>query len=101
MKPCNTSRTRRRGAVAPLVVISLTVLLSTAALSFDLGYVYVAHSEMQRAVDASTMAGASQLKVGTVADVQAEATLYAQNNFVAGQSLASQTMAVRGSVGLL
>lgn len=51
----------RRGGVAPLVAISLVMLLGFVALAVDGGYIYVSRAQMQRAVDASALAGASAL----------------------------------------
>jgi Flp pilus assembly protein TadG len=54
-------RTRRRGAVAVQVVVASTVLLGFAALSVDVGALYNAKGDLQRAVDAAAMAAAGQL----------------------------------------
>jgi hypothetical protein len=49
---------RERGASLVLVAVSLVVLLSVAALAVDLGMLYVARNEAQRAADAAALAGA-------------------------------------------
>lgn len=50
---------RRRGATAVTVAISSVVMLGSAALTIDLGQLYLARGELQRAADAAAMAGAS------------------------------------------
>ncbi|MCH7871882.1 MAG: hypothetical protein IID33_09295 [Planctomycetes bacterium] len=50
---------RRRGTVIVLVAVSLTVTLGFAALTIDLGTLYSARGQLQRAADASALAGAS------------------------------------------
>jgi hypothetical protein len=51
-------RFRRRAAVAALVVLSGTVLVGFTALSVDMGVLYGARAEAQRAADAGALAGA-------------------------------------------
>jgi hypothetical protein len=50
-----------RGAVLALVVLLLVVFLGVAALAIDLGMLYVARGEAQRAADAAAHAGAGHL----------------------------------------
>ena len=50
---------RRRGAAAVAVVVSLVVLLGFAALSIDLGHLYLTRAELQRTADAAALAGAT------------------------------------------
>ncbi len=54
----NRSAGRERGATLVLVAVSLVVLLSVSALAIDLGMLYVARNEAQRAADAAALAGA-------------------------------------------
>ncbi|HEV2387657.1 MAG TPA: pilus assembly protein TadG-related protein [Candidatus Acidoferrales bacterium] len=49
---------RERGATLALVAVCLLALLAVAALAIDLGLLYVARSEAQRAADAAALAGA-------------------------------------------
>ena len=56
---------QRRAAAAPLVAVMLVVLVGFAALGVDVGHIYVARGEMQRAADASALAGASALLDGS------------------------------------
>jgi len=44
-----------------MVALSLTVLLASVTLGIDLSFIYNLHTEMQRTVDASALAGASAL----------------------------------------
>jgi Flp pilus assembly protein TadG len=52
---------RRRGAVAVLVAVSMVTLLAFAALTVDLGLMYGTRSDLQRTADAAAMAGAIRL----------------------------------------
>jgi hypothetical protein len=52
------ARGRERGASLLLVAVAMVALLSVAALAIDLGMLYVARSEAQRAADAAALAGA-------------------------------------------
>ena len=49
----------RRGAAMVFIAISLAVLFGFAALAIDLGMLFVAREDAQRAADASALAGAS------------------------------------------
>lgn len=59
MSTFRTEDPRRRGVTAVLVAVTFTALLGCAALTVDMGYVFVAHGDMQCAVDASALAGAT------------------------------------------
>src|SRR5579863_3478723 len=50
-----------RGQVLPLVVISAVVLIGFTGLAIDLGRVWIAKQQLQRAVDASTLAAGQDL----------------------------------------
>lgn len=54
-----TSIRSERGATMIVVAVAMTALLGFLALAIDLGMLYVAHSDAQRAADASALAGAS------------------------------------------
>src|SRR5260370_28133265 len=51
-------RTRERGVTMALVALSLVAIISMAALSIDIGTLYQASAEAQRAADAAALAGA-------------------------------------------
>jgi len=50
---------QRRGTVIPLVAVCLVVILGFAALTIDVGQMYLTRAELQRAADAAALAGAS------------------------------------------
>src|SRR6266480_3504387 len=51
------SRQKRRGAVIPLVAITLVALMGMVALAIDIGMVAVAKTQAQNAADTAAMAG--------------------------------------------
>ena len=51
-------RYRRRGVAGALVVVTLPVLFGAAALSIDLGYLYLVRQKLQTSADAGAMAAA-------------------------------------------
>lgn len=92
----------RRGAVAVFVAVNMFVVLAFAALVLDIGNLYVARAELQRAADAAALAGASAYisdaglientpsKAGNAAydlatDVQQRSTQYASMNSTRGE----------------
>ncbi len=78
----------RPAAVVVYVTVSLTVILGMAALAVDVGMMYTARAELQRAADAAALAAATELvnadpdEMETLA-IQA-ADEYAQRNPVLG-----------------
>ena len=95
---------RRHGTVLVQVVALLAVLLGFAALSIDVGNLYVAKAELQNAADAAALAGASTFaeddyrKYGWAdpsdvllaevrSDVQARCLAYATRNEVVARSV--------------
>ena len=54
-------RHTRRGGVVVFVAVVMVVLLSMAALTIDLGTLYVARAELQRSADAAALAAALDL----------------------------------------
>src|SRR5579884_3664034 len=59
-KPMQANDSRpERGASLVLVAAVLVALLAAASLAVDLGLLYVARSQAQRAADAAALAGAS------------------------------------------
>ncbi len=95
----NTRRSRRRGTVLPLVVVTLMAMCGFVALAIDLGLIAVAKTQCQNAADAGAMAGARSLNgssgVGTAAqnrgDVNTQNTSmwYAQTTAQANKILTS------------
>ena len=49
----------RRGSAAPLVAVTMPVLIAFTALSVDYGYVVLSKSQLQNVADAAALAGAS------------------------------------------
>lgn len=60
-RPGLTSLFRRRGAAAPLVAVSSTLLVGMAALTIDGGMLYRARTELQASADAAALAAALEL----------------------------------------
>jgi hypothetical protein len=54
-------RTREQGVTMALVALSLVAIISMAALSIDIGTLYQASAEAQRAADAAALAGARMI----------------------------------------
>ncbi|MHC4611684.1 MAG: collagen-binding domain-containing protein [Planctomycetota bacterium] len=77
------SNRRRRGVAAVIVCVSLVALLGITALTVDLGYVYVSHGEMQAAVDAAALAGATAAPKGS-SSAASRAQQTGHKNIVAG-----------------
>ena len=65
------ARDGERGAVIVHVAVALTGLLAFAALTIDLGTVWVARAQAQNAVDAAALAGAISLAYGDPSDADA------------------------------
>src|SRR5579884_1193422 len=88
-------RDRQRGATLVFFAFFIIFLMGAAALAIDLGMLYVARSEAQRAADAAALAGANVFTGGcsatnscgspAVQTIAAQsAVAAAQANFVAG-----------------
>lgn len=57
----------KKGAMAPLVALSMTALLGVASLSVDVGVLYHNKSQLTNMADAAALAGARQLPDNTTA----------------------------------
>lgn len=66
MKHTYRVKTRRKGAILPLVAILLPVLLALMAFAIDVGWMYLTKTELSQAADSAALAGASQLASGYV-----------------------------------
>ena len=86
--PMNELR-NERGAVLALVALLLIVFLGMAALAVDLGLLYVARGEAQRAADAAAHAGAGYFLLASEDEEGARdaAVATAARNEVRGQSV--------------
>lgn len=71
MKRCQLPRKRgERGFSLPLLAVCAFVLIGMTGLSFDVGRMFIAKSELQNFVDAAALAAVSQMD-GTQAGIQA------------------------------
>lgn len=89
-------RKNNRGIAVIYIALLLVVLLAFAGLAIDIGYMYVAKTQLQNAADAAALAGASKLlsegAIGTLSDpaiplARAEATSFALKNKAAGSNI--------------
>lgn len=85
---------RRRAIVAVQVAVFSAVLAGFAALSVDVGYLYNLHGEMQAAVDAGALAGATAAPNGQDATA-ARATSATTENWLSGSQLTAQEVVVQ------
>ena len=82
-----TSSEKRSGAAAIMLVVALPVLLGMAALAIDVGYIFTSLAELQNAVDAGALAGASALS-STETEVRARVMEVAGRNSLSGEPVA-------------
>jgi Flp pilus assembly protein TadG len=85
-----TFMNNQSGALAVMVALLMTVLLSAAALSVDYGHISWVQSELKKAAEAGALAGASVLMSASNpawSAGQAAATAIVQQNKAAGQLL--------------
>lgn len=82
-------RAGERGAAIYLFAAGLFAFLGLAALAVDLGMLYTARTQAQRAADAGALAGAGYLlrTPGDLAGARAEAELFAERHEVIGDSI--------------
>ncbi|HEX5386800.1 MAG TPA: pilus assembly protein TadG-related protein [Gemmatimonadales bacterium] len=71
MRVFGGTTTARRGATLPLFAVALFMMLALAAIAIDLGRLYVAQTEAQRAADSAALAGAEKFKEQFDADAAA------------------------------
>lgn len=93
MYALNKSGLRRPGVVIPMVMLVLMSLLVFTAMAVDLGHVYVVHGQMQHAVDATALAGATGLRDGETT-ASSLANEFAGLNEVDGEMLSSHELTV-------
>lgn len=84
---------RRRGAVAVQVGITMIVLLGFAALAVDVGFIFDLHGSMQSAVDSSSLAGAAKLVDGRGA-AKTAAVDYAAENYVNNSGVKASELSI-------
>lgn len=78
----------RRGAILPLVAITMPVMLILLGFSVDLAFMQNTRMELRAATDAAARAAATKLsQTDDVAQARSHAKFTAQSNFVAGKPL--------------
>jgi hypothetical protein len=87
----NILKRRFRGQIAIITVLALPAMLGALALTCDMAVMYVTWSNLQRAADAATLAGANELPAQP-ANAVAEAKLYANANGIASSEIVSTTV---------
>ena len=79
MQHSTPKSTTRRGVAVVFTMVTMTLLIGFAALAIDVGYMYSVQAELQKAADASVLAGATQLHDYTeIIDI---AQAYAEQNY--------------------
>ncbi|MBW3636163.1 MAG: hypothetical protein KY445_06810 [Armatimonadetes bacterium] len=97
MKLFTHPRNKRRGSVLPLVAVSLTVLLGISAFAVDYAVLLSDKNHLQRACDASALAGAAYLKRSADETVNTnnareQALLIARQNSLAPSEMTSSSI---------
>lgn len=92
----------RRGAALALVALGMPVLLGMVALGVDLGMMFSARSEAQRAADSGALAGAAHFQFApdanaVVAAAEAEAMEFATKNFIRDGGIAGAEVTVEAN----
>lgn len=91
-------RADERGSVTVIVVAAMAALLAMLALGIDLGGLFNARSEAQRAADAAALAGASAFLEYQEDEAQNaaidRAVAYASNNEIRNQPIAAEEVSV-------
>lgn len=60
------SRSRERGFTMALVTVALVTIIALAALSIDIGTLYQAKAEAQRAADAAALTAARMISISGI-----------------------------------
>lgn len=94
--------TNRDGAIAVIVVISMTVLMVFTAFVTDFGVAYIKASEIQNAADAACLSAGRLLPVGSgdddgIAGIKSSAISYAEKNGV--ENLTDEDVILGDDVG--
>ena len=100
-RECAPYRRRERGVTMALVALSMVAIISFAALAIDLGFLYEAKAEAQRAADAAALTAARVISVSGITGDPANIGL--NWAFVCGPSgtatLAATTVAQQNLIG--
>ncbi len=101
MEQVNGTNNRQRGAILPLVAISLLVILGMAALALDMSNAHLEKTRLQNALDAAALSAAKVLdQTGNVglADAAGQTTFSANaaapGNSGLGEAMASGTLSL-------
>ncbi|MEX2471534.1 MAG: pilus assembly protein TadG-related protein [Gemmatimonadota bacterium] len=96
-------RSDQRGSVSVIVALSMSALLALLALGIDLGALFDARSEAQRAADAAALAGASAFLDFQQAQAHqaavSRATEFATGNEIRSEPIAVEDVSVAVDVG--
>jgi hypothetical protein len=76
-----------KGQVLVIFAVFLPVLLGVASLAVEVGYIYMAKSEMQVAADAAALASVRELVADNFAGARTQAITVARANNVAGREI--------------
>ena len=76
-----------KGQVLVIFAVFLPVLLGVASLAVEVGYIYMAKSEMQVAADAAALASVRELVADDFAGARTQAITVARANNVAGREI--------------
>lgn len=87
-------RGRRSGAIIVLFSVLLVVIVAMLALAIDVGYLYTVRTDLQRAADASALAGAAELAGGPQHAVS-DARKYARKNTIGRRELKNEDINVQ------
>ena len=88
----NRHRVERRGAILPLIAVSLVVLLGFVAMAIDLGLVALNKTRIQNYIDAAALAGARNLTGATTSSSTGTATTEAQDAALSNTTLYGTTL---------
>ena len=90
---------QRKGVVIVMVAVLLVVMLGCVALAVDIGYLYVARTELQRTADAAALAGARALGRGSSTPFGEH--LYLEADVSAEQAVQMACQKVEGAYGIV
>lgn len=91
--PLRHPRNKRYGAILILAAVLMVPMMAMLAFSIDAGYILVAQTDLQRAVDAGALAGAGTIAEGTDA-ADSAVRRFIMANSVAGQDVRNEDIEV-------
>jgi Flp pilus assembly protein TadG len=98
-------RSKERGAVLLIGILSMMFILPMMGLAIDVGFIYSVKGKLQAAVDGAALAAARGLSVGATtasqkASAQANAVLWFYSNFPSGYFGTANTVMTTGNVSV-